>query len=82
MNKYRHHTKAFLNKNLRKNVMSPILDEVTEKGILEDLDNKIMRVFSVTRKMFEILNSSELTADGKATAVDLLRVLQSRMGDK
>ena len=63
-------------------MMSPILDEVTEKGILEDLDQKIMRVFSVSRKMFEILNSSDLTADGKATAVELLRVLQNRMGDK
>jgi hypothetical protein len=52
------------------------------KDALESRIQRANNAFGVARKMFEILNESDLNAEGRVTAFQFLNVLQNRLGDK
>jgi len=43
---------------------------------------KVSGVCSVARKMFDVLSESDLTAEDRTAAVQILNVLSHRLGDK
>lgn len=86
VNKYRKHSKANLTKNLRVNMSSinDRLDEYDEDHKLsqEVMAARITKSFTVARQMFEILMASELSTEGRASALQFLNVLVHRFGGK
>lgn len=86
MNKYQKHSKA----RLRDNLVDPlaVYREPAEtiaamhKDTLEARQQAIGRVFGVSRKMFEILCESELSAEERQTALQFLTTLQNRFGER
>ncbi len=90
MNKYRKHSRANLTANLSKNlkvVMSSINDRLDEydddhKESQEVMSARIQKSFTVARQMFEILMASELSTEGRGSALQFLNVLVHRFGGK
>lgn len=52
------------------------------KESLEVVHNRITSAFTTARKMFEILNESDLSAEGRVSAMQFLNVLHHRFGGK
>lgn len=52
------------------------------KDSLEVLNARISTAFSVARQMFEVLNASDLSGEGRVSAMQFLNVLVHRFGDK
>lgn len=48
----------------------------------EVLNGRISASFAVARQMFEILNASDLSSDGRTSAMQFLNVLVHRFGAK
>lgn len=88
MNKYRKHSRADLSRHLRENMANTTrrdpLDSFDElhKESMETLNQRISSSFTVARQMFEILNASELSSEGRISAMQFLNVLVHRFGDK
>lgn len=86
MNKYRKHSRANLTKNLKANMVS-VMDRIDEydedhKESQEVMNARIQKSFTVARQMFEILVASELSTDGRGSAMQFLNVLVHRFGGK
>jgi hypothetical protein len=85
LNKYKRHSRANLAGNLRKNMMSiptrrdplGVFDE-DHKESQEALNARISSAFSVARQMFEILHASDLSEEGRVSAMQFLNVLVHR----
>lgn len=86
MNKYQKHSKARLTENLKAN-MSSVYDEIDKfdeehKVTQEVLNARISASFKVARQMFEILSASDLSVEGRGSAMQFLNVLVHRFGGK